>query len=206
MRGGGPYRPANGSPSASVATSSFRVAQGGKGNVTTSGTGMAGCESTIVPGFSSRARARVDGQHPAVLGALGLGGVQPPADPDRGVLEHLGRHARGGLLRADQQDAERAAALRDVDQHVLERAVPSRGAYLLSSSRTITDSGSRWPDSSFSRNVSFSSAPTTNRCAWSCSDWIATTVTLALRAVDAARLAGAHELARCARRLHAAGA
>ena len=33
-----------------------------------------------------------------------------------------GATAAGGLLRADQQDAERPAALRDVDQHVLQRA------------------------------------------------------------------------------------
>ena len=57
--------------------------------------------------------------------------------------------------------------------------VPSRGAYLFSSSSTITDSGRRCPVASFCWNVSFSRAPTTNRCACSCSDWIATTVTFA---------------------------
>ena len=53
--------PRTGRPRRRVATSSFRVAHGGKGKVTTSGTGIAGWETTIVPGFSSRARARVDG-------------------------------------------------------------------------------------------------------------------------------------------------
>src|SRR5207245_6515646 len=52
--------PANGSSPAS-ATSSFLVAHGGKGNVTTSGTGIAGWLTTIVPGFNRRAGERVDG-------------------------------------------------------------------------------------------------------------------------------------------------
>ena len=116
------YSPRNGSGPAVSSTSSFLVAHGGKGKVTTSGTGIAGWEITIVPGFSKRARARVRRQHPAVLGALGLGRIEPAAHPDRRVLEHLRRHAARRLLGADEQHAERPTALGDVDQHVLQRA------------------------------------------------------------------------------------
>ena len=117
------YRPANGSPWAAGSASSLRVAHGGNGNVTTSGSGMAGWDTTIVPGLRRRARALVLVVAELVGDApLRLGGVQPAGHAQRRVLEDLRRHARGGLLRAHQQHAERAPALRDVDEHVLQRS------------------------------------------------------------------------------------
>ncbi len=114
------YSPWNGSGPAASSTSSFRVAHGGKGKVTTSGTGIAGCETTIVPGFSKRARARVARKHPAVFRPLGLGRIEAAAHADRRVLEHLRRHPARRLLGAHEQHAERPPTLRDVDQHVLQ--------------------------------------------------------------------------------------
>ena len=53
------------------------------------------------------------------------------------------RPPSGRLLRADQDHAEAAAAGCDVDEDFLIGLVPSRGAYLLSSSSTMIRRGSR---------------------------------------------------------------
>src|SRR3954471_9865192 len=57
------------------------------------------------------ARAR-DRREEPVLPALGLRRVEPPDDAERGVRDHAPLHLARGLLRADQDHAEGAAALR----------------------------------------------------------------------------------------------
>ena len=52
----------------------------------------------------------------AVLGPFGFGGVEPPGDPDGAVGQDPPFDLAGGLLRADEDDAEGAAALGDVQQ------------------------------------------------------------------------------------------
>src|SRR5450756_1088362 len=58
-----------------------------------------------------------------VLGALALGEVQAPVDTDAGVAGDALLDATGGLLGADEDDAQGAATLGDVEQDVLDRAV-----------------------------------------------------------------------------------
>ena len=65
--------------------------------------------------------------------------------------------------------------------------VPSRGAYLLSSSRTRNSSGVRVPVSSLASNARFTVTPTTNRCARSVRLWMSTTVTCAPSTVSIRR-------------------
>ena len=59
-----------------------------------------------------------------VLGALGLGGVEPAHHPHRGVAHHPPLHLAGRLLGADEDDPQRASALGDVEQDVLDGALP----------------------------------------------------------------------------------
>ena len=61
------------------------------------------------------------GGQEAVLGPSRLGRVEAADHPDRRVRHDAPLHLAGGLLRADQDDAERPAALGDVEQHVLDR-------------------------------------------------------------------------------------
>src|SRR5580704_14455101 len=49
--------------------------------------------------------------------------VQPPGDADSGVGEDPPLHVCRGLPRPDQDDAERPAALGDVEEDLLDRAV-----------------------------------------------------------------------------------
>ncbi len=63
------------------------------------------------------------GWQEAVLGPLGLGRIEAPGDPDGAVGQDPPLDLRRGLLRPDQDDAERPAALCDVEQDLLDRAV-----------------------------------------------------------------------------------
>src|SRR5918996_2044414 len=58
----------------------------------------------------------------AVLPALGLGGVEAPGDADRGLAHYAVLDLARRLLRAYQDDSERAAALCDIEQYLLDRA------------------------------------------------------------------------------------
>src|SRR5918996_3720537 len=64
----------------------------------------------------------------AVLPALGLGRVETPGDPDRGLAHDAILDLARSLLRAYQDDPKRAPALRDVEQYLLygARALPRR--------------------------------------------------------------------------------
>ncbi len=108
-RGGGP-------------ASAGRVAQAGNGNSTHSGTGISGWSTNIVPGLASSARCALGGREEAVLGPRRLGRVEPADHPDRRVGHDPPLDLARGLLRADQDHAQRPAALGDVEQHLLDRA------------------------------------------------------------------------------------
>ena len=58
----------------------------------------------------------------AVLAALSFGGVEAADDAVRGVGDDAALDLAGGLLGADQDDAEAAAALGDVEDDLLDRA------------------------------------------------------------------------------------
>ena len=114
------------------------------------------------------------------------------------------------LLRADEQHPERPAALGDVDQHVLQRARCPRAARTCSARRARSPTAAGAGRSPPSRaKVSFSSAPTTKRCACSCSDWIATTrdaarATRSIRRLSPARTSWPRRAApACRRRMNA---
>ena len=64
----------------------------------------------------------------AVLGALGLGRVEPADDADGRVRDDPALDLARGLLGADEDHAEAAAALGDVEQHLLDRATSPRAA------------------------------------------------------------------------------
>src|SRR5215213_417365 len=96
--------------------SDLRVAQAGNGNSTQSGTGMSGWLTNIVPGRASSARCRMAGGRKPYSGR-----VEPADHADRRVGHDPPLDLAGGLLRADQDHAERAAALGDVEQHLLDR-------------------------------------------------------------------------------------
>ena len=154
----GRYRPANGSPSASVATSSLRVAHGGNGNVTTSGTGIAGWRHDHRAGLQQPRASPRGREHPAVLGALGLGGIQPAADPDRAFSRTSGATRRRVCCApTSRTPSDRPRCAMSISMS-FSGLVPSRGAYLFSSSSTTTDSGSRWPDSLLLAGTSRSAA------------------------------------------------
>ncbi len=68
------------------------------------------------------------GRQEAVLGPAGLGRVEPADDLDRAVGDDPPLHLGRGLLGADEDDAERPAALGDVEHQLLDRrgALPRR--------------------------------------------------------------------------------
>ena len=101
--------------------SAGRVAHAGNGNSTTSGTGISGWLTNIVPGLAMRGPLPVGLGQEAVLGPRRLGRVEPADDPDRRVGDDAPLDLARGLLRADQDDAEAAAALGDVEQDLLDR-------------------------------------------------------------------------------------
>ena len=117
--GGGPPR------------SDGRVAQAGNGNSTTSGTGISGCDTNIVPGLGDRGPLAVRRREEAVLGRCASAGVETARDADRAVRDDPPLDLAGGLLGADEDDAERAAALGDVEQDLLDRRVALRRRVLV---------------------------------------------------------------------------
>ncbi len=111
--------------------SSGRVAQAGNGNSTTSGTGICGWWTNIVPGLAiTRALLVRLGQEP-VLGPGCLRRVEATGDANRRVGDDAPLDLARGLLRADEDDAERAAALGDVEQDLLDRRFTVAGRVLV---------------------------------------------------------------------------
>ena len=108
--------------SAPAATSSARVAHAGKGNCTSSGTGTSGCCRNILPGFRIDARTRAEVVRKPYSSRCDSGRVEPADDAERRVRRHAALDLARRLLRADQDDAEAAAALGDVEHDLLDRA------------------------------------------------------------------------------------
>ena len=106
-----------------VPHSDCRVAQAGNGNSTASGTGISGWDDEHGARLGQGGPGALAGRQEPVLGAAGLGGVQPADHPDAGVGHDPAFHLARRLLGADQDDAQAPAAFGDVQQHVLDRAV-----------------------------------------------------------------------------------
>ena len=107
----------------------------------TSGTGISGWVTNIVPGLAIVARFWCVAGRKPYSGPRRLGGSSRPTTRIAELGDDAPLDLARGLLRADQDDAERAAALGDVEQDLLDRESPSRGAYLFSSSSTTNSSG-----------------------------------------------------------------
>jgi hypothetical protein len=73
--------------------------------------------------LGKRGALALRGRQEAVFRAGRLGRVQPAGDPDRAVRHDPPFHLARGLLRADQDHAERPAALGHVEQDLLDRRV-----------------------------------------------------------------------------------
>ena len=131
-----------------------RVAHAGNGNSATSGTGISGCITNIVPGFAIVARFWcVAGRNP-YSGRVGLGRVEAADDADRRVGDDAALHLARGLLRADQHDAERTAALGDVEQDLLDRRLAVARRVLVRARRARrTAAASRVPVCSLRSNA-----------------------------------------------------
>ena len=85
--------------------------------------GSRAASTNIVPGLAIVARCRCAAGRKPYSGALRLGRVEPARDADRRVRDDAALDLARGLLRADEDDAERAAALGDVEQDLLDRRV-----------------------------------------------------------------------------------
>ena len=92
--------------------SSGRVAQAGNGNSTTSGTGISGWLTNIVPGLAIVARWRCAAERKPYSGRAASAGSSRPDDPDRRVRDDAALDLARRLLRADQDDAERCGPAR----------------------------------------------------------------------------------------------
>src|SRR5690349_18172514 len=96
---------------------------------------------------SAHDEAELQALKAAALGPFGLGGVEPAGDADRAVGHDAPFHLAGRLLGADQDHPERPAAFGDIQQELLDRAVPLARRVLVQlvqqarSPRTITESG-----------------------------------------------------------------
>ena len=83
-------------------------------------------------GLSQQHRSRFEDGGPlalhrrkeSVLLAGGLGGVEPAHHPDRAVGDDAALNLAGGLLGSDQDHPEAATALGDIEQDLLDRAIP----------------------------------------------------------------------------------
>ena len=106
-----------------VPHSACRVAQAGNGNSTASGTGISGWLTNMVPGLARVARVRWLGGRKPYSGRPASAGSSRPTTLMLELRHDPPLDLAGGLLGADQDDAEGAAALGDVEQHVLDRAV-----------------------------------------------------------------------------------
>ena len=145
-------------------------------------------------GLGDEHRARLEDRRPLalhggqepVLVAPGLGRVEPADDADRRVGDDPPLDLAGRLLGADQDDAEAAAALGDVEEDLLDRARRVPRARTCSARRARrTAAASRVPDASLASNAWRRTTPTTNRLARSCSMCRSTTVTWCGVEVDA---------------------
>src|SRR5581483_6190819 len=155
-------RPSNGStPLVAGARSSGRVAQAGNGNSTTSGTGISGWETNIVPGLAIVARSRwTDGRKPYSGRPASAASSRPTTR-----IEALAIRRRSTSLAVCWATSRRISLIGDC---------PSRGAYLFSSSSTRNSSGRGTPDASLASNVRLTVTPTTNRLARSGRLWRST--------------------------------
>ena len=107
--------------SSPVAASATFVANGGNGNRS----GQRGRDERLVEhhraGQEARRALAQLGREEAVLG--GLARVEPAGDLERRLADDRLGHPARRLLAADEQHAERAPALGDVDEQLLDRAV-----------------------------------------------------------------------------------
>jgi hypothetical protein len=74
-------------------------------------------------GLRQRGALPLRGRQVPVLGPFGLGGIEPAGDADRAVGHDAPLHLAGRLLGPDQDHAQRPAALGDIQQELLDRAV-----------------------------------------------------------------------------------
>ena len=88
----------------------------------TSGTGMAGWDRTMVPGFNRRARARVEGSIQPYSARSASAASSRPVTRMAAFSRTSGATREAVCCAPDQQHAQGPAALRDVDEHVLQRA------------------------------------------------------------------------------------
>src|SRR4029077_17324612 len=95
------------------------------------GGGDARLEQHHRAGFEEPGARPRRGEHPTVLAALRLGGVEAAGDADRGVLDDLLRHPGCGLLGTDQEDAEGPPALGNVDEGFPDGRLPLPGGVLV---------------------------------------------------------------------------
>jgi hypothetical protein len=73
---------------------------------------------------SAHDEAELQALKAAALGPFGFGGVEPAGDADRAVGHDPPLHLAGRLLSPDQDHPERPAAFGDIQQELLDRAVP----------------------------------------------------------------------------------
>ena len=158
------------------ATSDRRVAQAGNGNSTASGTGISGWETNMVPGLASVARLRCEaGRNPYSGRPASAGSSRPTILIEE--FDTMRRSTSEAVCWAPMRMMpRRAAAFGDVEQDVLDRGRPSRGAYLFSSS-SIVNSSPPGPAASLRSVSAARTTPTTNRWARSCRACRSTTVT-----------------------------
>ena len=155
-----------------------RVAQAGNGNSTTTGTGSWGWLTIMVPGLMMVARWRCDaGSQPYSPRVASAESSRPTTRMAR-VGDHAPLDLAGGLLGADEDDAERATPLGDVEQDLLDGrgALAWRVLVELVEHDELQRLGRR-PTPPCASNAWRSTTPTTNRLARSFRLWMSTTVT-----------------------------
>src|SRR5581483_10078540 len=161
--------------SAASSTSSRRVAQAGKGNCVSSGTGISGWCRNIVPGLRIEARAF----------AASVRKPYSPRDASAASSRPATRNDAFAVTRRSTSLAVCCAPIRITPRLRPRSAIsritsliglqPSRGAYLFSSSSTRNTSGCARP--SFCSTSLRTTAPTTNRFTRSCRSLMSMTET-----------------------------
>ena len=149
----------------------------GTGSGSASGTGICGCWSIIDPGLRIAARWR----------ALAVRKPYSARSASAGSRRPTTRMAELATMRRSTSLAVCCAPIRMTPRLRPRSAMssstsliglqPSRGAYLLSSSRTRKISGRALPVRSFSSNRRLTTTPTTKRLARSCRLWMSMTET-----------------------------
>ena len=158
-----------------AAHSASRVAQAGNGNSIASGTGISGCETNMAPGLASVARSRCEaGRNPYSVRPASAGSRRPTTR--MAELDTMRRSTSLAVccapMRMMPSDRPRSAMSSSTS---LIGELPSRGAYLFSSS-IIVNSSPPGPAASLRAVSAASTTPTTNRCARSCRLCRSTTV------------------------------